>query len=1586
MMTIHKLSAGDGYRYYTRETATGDVRRPADRDLGDYYTAEGNPPGLWVGNGIAELGVSGAVSEAQMAALYGEGLHPDADELIRAALTEGLSVAEANRRVRLGRRYYRYDQSSGPLAAKIQDEIERFEARNGREVTAGERKMLRSKAAAIGFRTDFGRSPKNAEELSRYLSANTSSNRQAVAGYDLVFRNKYGSLFWALGDEATRQAVEAAHDQAIADTLAWIEQHALATRTGINGVAQEDVRGGLIAARYRHYDSRRGDPLLHDHVVVANKVRGTDGCWRSIDGKLLYAMGVAASELYNQRVIEELCRRLGVQAEEREVTPGKRPVMAISGLDDDLVDAFSKRGQDIQTELEKLLQEYRRRHLREPGTAARMALIQQATLKTRPTKKTARSLVELRKEWRKEAIALFGQDRVDSLLQIARGRAEPVAQDLDVDVEEAAQEVLSIVSEQRSVWGERHMLAEARRYVVRQTKGRNTSTDLAARIVQHALAHGSLDITPPDLHSPFAPLQRSDGSSIYRRREAKLYTSEEVLAAEARVLNAARTSVIPALGVSRFDEVTKRFQGPPLDPGQRRLAQAFSCSDQLLTVGIGPAGSGKTTALQLVRDAVTAGGGRLIPLAPSSRAAKVMADDLCSVGHTLHGWLAQRERLADGRKVNDAFALRPGDVIVVDEAGMAGSKNLARIVAEAEAAGALVRLIGDPAQLGAVESGGALRLVAREVGAVELEELHRFDTEGEAKATLALRDGDPADAWRWYLEQGRIVGGTHEEMLDAVFSAWQTDTETGLRSLMTADDSDSVRELNVRAQAFQIASGRLDLSRTTPLRDDLQAAVGDLIVTRKNQRRLLLLGGRDFVKNGDQWRIESVDSKGNATACHTGHGGRVVLFSHYLRRHGELGYASTVHRAQGITVDTAHGLITPRTSREAAYVAATRGRTSNSAYVETDEGQTMHDVLDTVAHSSHASVSAHETIQAEQEREYSINTLATHYTDVHARAASHRLKNLARRVLGQVAEMFIAADAWSTVERSIRTAEALGWDAGELLAAGFQERDFTDADDPSAVLVWRIENRVEEGRRAAERAAERETEPGHSRPLKYLSREQLRRLLDLAEQHRRAALDELHRADAAVAGQPRAVVVGGLPYPAWPRRKYGSLTRAGLAAAVFDARDRVRRAEQEGAHGSEREAAALQSQLRKEQWVRRGMSRLDRMREDWQREPRAGASRTALQPLDVTQDELRGNVYRQDSARGRLKRAEIITARIRAEQRLREKVPHGLAPVPNHAGDLPEWLAPSGAVRDTDTPDGWRQHLVERRLVLSQRLHEIGMVLADAPPAWARALGPVPVTGTELRTEWERTAALAEAWRVRHGLTEDILGIGGQPTDELDAHAWMIFQQRIDEVGRRARASAAARHRPEEPHGGMRIAARTAEDRQCRLLDALLTDPGAREAVSAAAAAFAELSVQLMLEGDDAAEEWVGQIPAPDAEDEEQKSHWKKLVAAIATYRMLNQVDSEEPLGETPEEEEARERWTDLYEAMTLFQRSRIQQRLEVVRALRDAERTRHGLAPLAVPPTEGGTRTRRADNAQDEQQHHQRRPGSSGPRRGPGN
>ncbi|GAA2378757.1 MobF family relaxase [Streptomyces carpaticus] len=1294
MMTIHKLSAGDGYLYYTREIATGDERRSGRRDLSDYYTAEGNPPGMWTGSGTAELGVSGTVTEHQMKALFGEGLHPDADRIIEEAIDQGCTPPEAIRRARLGRRYYRYEQTEGPLAARIQDAIEQFEARKDRPATEEECRRLRATVGASAFREDFGRSPKNAEELSRYITANIRCQRQPVAGYDLVFRNKYGSILWALGDEETRLQVEAAHEQAIAETLTWIEKNALATRTGINGIAQEDVRGGLIAARYRHYDSRLGDPLLHDHAVVANKVRGLDGKWRSIDGKLLYAMGVAASELYNQRVVEELCRHLDVRAEEREVTPGKRPVMAISGLDDDLMEAFSKRAQDIRAHLEPLLDEYRARQGKEPDVRTRMALIERAAQQTRPPKKKARALADLRATWRTEAIRLFGATRINGLLDTSRRAANAPA--AEVNVAETADTVLEVVSGERSTWGRRHVLAEARRQVVRLTGGRGDTAGLAERITRRALNAGSLNITPPELHTPFAPLQRADGTSVYRRRESELYTSAEVLMNEERVLDAARRTVAPACSRERFRVAAERWNGPRLDVGQERLAEVFACSDKQVVAGIGPAGSGKTTALRLVRDAVAAGGGRLICLAPSGRAAKVLENELGTAAHTLHSWLAHRDRLAEGRRIKDVYQLHPGDVIVVDEAGMAGTRNLARVVAEAEQVDALVRLVGDPAQLGAVESGGALRLVAHEVGAVELEALHRFRTEGEAEATLTLRDGAPEEAFRWHVAHDRVVGGDAEVMLDSVFTAWQTDTEAGLRSLMMADDTDSVRALNARAQAFQIASGSLDLSRTIPLRDQLHAAVGDIVVTRKNERRLPVNGACDFVKNGDQWHIEHLDRAGNARVRHTSHGGRTTLPARYLRRHVELGYASTTHRAQGLTVDTAHGLITARTSREAAYVMATRGRRTNHLHVVADEGQTMHDVLDTVAHSSRPSISAHETIRTEQDRIYGIAQLAAEYTDAHHRADTERLKNLARRTLGEAAEQFTTADAWPAVERALRTAEADGWTAARILTRAYAMHGFTTAEDPAAVLAWRIHAHITEAHATAERTAHR------PRPLRHLS-------------------------DQALARLTRTTSPGD---------------------AIAEARHRLRLAQ----HTHDRDAA------------------------------RAAAEELA---------HLR---------RAHQHPTQAVAERIRAEQRLRNRLPDGPPPQRDHSTSVPDWLAPATALHSPDTPAEWKTHLAERRAVLADRLARNGSALALNPPRWAAVIGPVPDRLSPLRAGWEETAALAEAWRVRNDITNpDTPGIGDQPTKPEDARAWATLHERIHQTAHRVRSPAPARTSSNKP-------------------------------------------------------------------------------------------------------------------------------------------------------------------------------------------
>ncbi|MFF9482987.1 MobF family relaxase [Streptomyces sp. NPDC014733] len=1399
MMTVHKLSAGDGYTYYLRETASADVRRPADQELGDYYLESGNPPGVWMGSGIEALGVSGTVTEPQMKALFGEGVHPERDRIVAERIAAGDSVKKAMRAAKLGRSYYRYHQADTAFGRKLAEDLQTFERLNHREPDAADRAELRGKAGAVTFRKEHGRGPSSTEELGQWISGQEHSKaNQAVAGYDLVFKPEPGiTALWSLGAPEVQHAIEAEHQAAIGDTLQWLEKNAIMTRTGVNGIAQENVASGLVATRWRHYENRNGDAMLHDHVVVSNKVQGVDGKWRSIDGTLLHKMVVAASEHYNARVLERTCERLGLRAEAREVTPGKRPVMSIAGVPEELIQLQSTRGTDIKRRTEELVAEYRQTHGREPSTKKMYAIAKQAAQDGRPDKKKAEPLAVLRKRWRKQAVAELGTDRIDTLLQTAKRAAQQIrpgrAAAANIDVNAAAQQVLTTVSDERSVWGRRQVLAEAQRWVTQTLKGADPGRNLVERITHRVLTEGSVKITPPDPNPQFAPLQRADGTSIYRHRETEIYTSNEVLAAEDRMVAAARTDVIPAVTPDIYNRVEAAYQQAhpdrPLDAGQRAMARSFATSDRLVSVAIGPAGAGKTTSMRVAADAVREGGNRVIGLGPSARAAAELSDGINAPAYTLHEWLGARERLRVGGRVGPEFRLNQGDVVVVDEAGMAGTRRLARVVEEAAAAGALVRLVGDPYQLASVESGGALRLLTTEVGAVELEAVHRFSNPEEAAASLTLRSGEPDQAWDWYLANNRIVAGSHDEMLHHIFADWQQDQSQGHTAMMMADDNDTVAQLNARAQAWRAGTGEIDMRRGVALRDGLEAHRGDLVVTRRNARKNTLRGGRDFVKNGDQWEVEKVRRNGDLVVRHTRHRGRTMLPADYVARYTELGYASTGHRGQGATVDTGSGLFSRSTTRESAYVQTTRGRLTNRIYVVLEKGEKMRDVLASVARNTQASLSARETIRTEQDRAWNIGKLVAEYHDVHDRAAGLRYQNLTRNVLGPAAEHLIAEDAWPAVTRALRDVERAGFAPEKLLNRAYHQRDFGDAEDSAAVLSWRLDNHLTEAREAQDRLEKHQP----TRPLADLTDTQLQSLADRAGARRRTALDALRRTSARLAGQPKHVVVDGLPHPAWPSRTYGDLTRRQLSDAIAQARRDGRIATIEGARDAAREAAEDLRTLRKEQQLRASMSRLDRVREEWQREPGTGHAHTSRQPVEATLDEMRTAPHDQDQAAVQLARADLIHQRIRAEQRLRTILPGAAKTVPDSSSEaVPQWLAPRDVERDAHTPTAWRSHLSERRQILADRLGQTGRELAADPPAWTRPLGPVPAQGTELRETWERTAALADAWRARHQTRSTEPGIGSRPSSQQDAAEWDKLHEQVATTGRRARATEAA--------------------------------------------------------------------------------------------------------------------------------------------------------------------------------------------------
>ncbi len=297
----------------------------------------------------------------------------------------------------------------------------------------------------------------------------------------------------------------------------------------------------------------------------------------------------------------------------------------------------------------------------------------------------------------------------------------------------------------------------------------------------------------------------------------------------------------------------------------------------------GPAGAGKTTAMNALRRAWEAAHGRgsVVGLAPSAVAAQVLADDLgIKTENTAKWWDTHQRTRATFRK---------GQLVIVDEASLAGSLSLDRITELATGAGAKVLLVGDYAQLQSPAASGAFAMLVHDRDdAPELVDIHRLVNEWEKAASLGLRHGR-TEAIDAYLENGRVAEGETEAMIDAAYRAWRTDALAGRAAVLVADSNESVLALNERARADLILDGTVDARREVELRDGTRAAVGDTVITRHNDRRLR--AGRGWVRNGNRWTVTEVRDDGSLTLRRAGRrwGGSVVLPADYAAEHVELG-------------------------------------------------------------------------------------------------------------------------------------------------------------------------------------------------------------------------------------------------------------------------------------------------------------------------------------------------------------------------------------------------------------------------------------------------------------------------------------------------------------------------------------------------------------------------------------------------------------------------------------------------------------------------------------------------------------------------
>ncbi len=735
------------------------------------------------------------------------------------------------------------------------------------------------------------RHPATGEQLARHPA-------RKVPGFDHTFRApKSVSLLWALGDRATADEVVAAQDAAVDAAIGYLQRAAAFTRRGAGG-AETVKADGFVAAAFRHRTSRADDPLLHTHVLVANLARTSDdGVWRTLDSRKLFAHAKTAGVLYQAHLRQQLTVRLGVAWQ-----PVVNGYADIDGVDRQLIETFSQRRAAIVD------------HMASRGEAS-AAAAQTATLATRSAKTGHPSEAELRRDWARRALtAGVPVDWHRRLIE--RTSWEPP--DLGelyrmLVVEEGLTETTSTF---------------ARRDVLQQLAGRlpaGASVTYLEEAADAVIAHDpdqlvALGVTRGHL-TGLDVIRRGDGRLVPVDPNERRYTTKGLLLTEQRAINRAMGRL--DAGIAEADAGRREVA-----VGRRRLTKEQEAMVRRLVgsgaggeVVAGKAGTGKTYALDAAREAWEASGVRVTGVALAARAALELQESAGIRSVTL----ARLFGRVDDHRAGSPLA--PGSVLVVDEAGMIGTRQLARLLDHAEAQQVKVVLVGDPKQLPEIDAGGLFRALTTRLPAIELNDNRRQHHQWEQAALDELRHGNPDTALAAYREHDRIrAADTPEQLRDRLVDDWWSTAKDDLPgSLMIALRRHDVDDLNQRARAKMLAAGRLTgPALTTSEGTELQA--GDRIVCLRNHRKL-------GVVNGTRATITRIQTSDRAVDAVDDRGVRRRLPADYLDAgHVKHGYAITGHKAQGLTCDHTYTLGTETLYREWGYVAMSRGRLSNQLY------------------------------------------------------------------------------------------------------------------------------------------------------------------------------------------------------------------------------------------------------------------------------------------------------------------------------------------------------------------------------------------------------------------------------------------------------------------------------------------------------------------------------------------------------------------------------------------------------------------------------------------------------------------------------
>lgn len=1095
-MPKNSISKGYDPGYYLRVTAAGKE---------NYYTsavAAGlEPTGRWAGHGLAALGLE-----------PGSVVDPDT---LRNLFTKRWKPGTSGRKaVVLGRGAYKYDQAK--LEQKIEAktaELVAVEAKalgiDPARVTAKRRRELRFVAKAKCSRDhvnfyDYSFSvPKSVSLLQAGWTADADKARAA------------GDLTRAADCEAKAEEIERAVMTVAQSIVHMAEQHVY-VRTGHHdsaGVGQVQDTAGLTAAVFMHHTARTaagepcGDPQLHAHITFwayaqpAAEIAEVSDPYlhRSIAADGLYQMRSHYSAVA-QLELEQRLQRLGYALVRRPDGD-----FEVSGLHQEKVlKAFSARSAEIAKELEPKRQEFRDRFGREPAQVMQRSMARDATMKTRQSKDYApdRALQLAVWEAKYQRVALRALDEIPQQA-IDAARARSWAGFDAVQRQRCIALALATLQKQRSTWNWAHLALEIVKTLDILSPGEvppEAVEGLVLDMVREALSSGKVVLLKPPPAVDMPGTRRSGEAVWSRPSEFSRYATVEHLLEEGRLLDDAGRAAEPVLSPERAaaaagstleqmegerarqaddagaEEPAEDLSADGLSNDQAMAVYGLLTSPKAVNVLIGAAGTGKSHVVgRLAKILQRETGGRVVGVTAGQNAAEVLKDEGLADAFNIADFLGYVEGSEERR---GHLPLHAGDWLVVDEASAVDKATLAELNEVAKARGARVLLTGDPEQSGSVGAGGTMRAIADEHGSFELHQVMRFREAWEGPASLRLRAGD-GTAIREYIERGRVIEGTEEEVKAELVKQYTGSLVAGRAAVLVTDANAGAEELAGLVRDQLVELGEVDAEGpTVTLADGNQASRGDLVRAMKNAKGIGP-GGRPLT-NRDVLVIDRV-ADGYAEARRLigltpegqrEYGPQFTIPARYLGTETALAYGGNVWVATGRTVEDSYDLRTDATSRKSLYVALTRGWGRNVVGAVTVRGTddplipgrepqprvvTAESLLTATIEREPDDLTAAEYLRQQQEAEYSMPSLVGRWQALTRADRFAAYDEIMRELIPEKEYKQLDTDRErGTLERSLRAVELAGGDGAAILREAIGQRDFTGAKSVAGVLHGRV--------------------------------------------------------------------------------------------------------------------------------------------------------------------------------------------------------------------------------------------------------------------------------------------------------------------------------------------------------------------------------------------------------------------------------------------------------------------------------------------------------------------------------------------------